>query len=63
MFAKNRWWVSELLLAADCEKAWIHPGWENTVQKWFYWLEDMKKKVEKENMEEIHQHEVALIND
>ena len=26
MDAKNRWWVSELL-AADCEKAWIHTGW------------------------------------
>ena len=22
---RSRWWVSELL-AADCEKAWIHPG-------------------------------------
>ena len=25
MDAKSRWWVTELL-AADCEKAWIHPG-------------------------------------
>ena len=23
--AKNRWWVSELL-AAECEKVWIHTG-------------------------------------
>ena len=23
--AENRWWVTELL-AADCEKAWIHSG-------------------------------------
>ena len=23
--AENRWWVTELL-AANCEKAWIHPG-------------------------------------
>ena len=58
MDAKNRWWVSELL-AADCEKAWIHTGWEDTVQKWYYWLEEMKKKGEKEKMEEMHQHKVA----
>ena len=32
--AKNRWWVTELL-AADDEKAWIHTGWEDTMQKWF----------------------------
>ena len=33
MDAKNRWWVAELL-AADCEKAWIHAGLEDTMQKW-----------------------------
>ena len=33
MDAESRWWVSELL-AADCEKAWIHTGWEDTLQKW-----------------------------
>ena len=43
MDAKNRWWVTELL-AADCEKAWIHPGWEDTMQKWFEVLEEMKKR-------------------
>ena len=32
MNAKNRWCVSELL-AADCEKGWIHTGWEDTLQK------------------------------
>ena len=32
MNAKNRWCVSELL-AADCEKGWIHTGWEDTTQK------------------------------
>ena len=32
MDAKNRWWVSELL-AKDCEKAWNHTGWEDTMQK------------------------------
>ena len=56
--AENRWWVSELL-AADCEKAWIHTGWEDTVQKWYNWLEDMKKKDEKEKMKELHQHKMA----
>ena len=24
MDAENRWWVADLL-AADCEKAWLHP--------------------------------------
>ena len=42
MDAKSRRWVSELL-AADCEKEWIHPGWEDTMQKWCEWLEKMKK--------------------
>ena len=61
---KEKWtlrtdgWVSELL-AADCEKVWIHTGWEDTMQKWSYWLEDMKKKDEKEKMEEMHQKRVA----
>ena len=36
MDAESRWWVTELL-AADCEKAWIHPGWEETMQKWYEW--------------------------
>ena len=56
--AKSRWWVSELL-AADCEKAWIHTGWENTMQRWKKWLEEMKKRDEKGNMEAMHQHKVA----
>ena len=43
------------LLAADCEKAWIHPGWEDTMQKWYEWLEEMKKKDEKKNIDEMHQ--------
>ena len=55
--AMNRWWVSELL-AKDCEKAWIHTGWEDTMQKWYEWLEHMKKKDEKEKMEEMHQRKV-----
>ena len=32
MYAANRCWVAELL-AADCEKAWLHPGEEETMQK------------------------------
>ena len=58
MDAESRWWVSELL-AADCEKAWIHTGWEDTLQEWCQWLEEMKNKDDEEKMEEIHQHKVA----
>ena len=61
MEAESRWWVTELL-AADCEKAWIHAGWEDTMQKWYKWLEEMKKKDEKEKMEEMHQHKVAQMS-
>ena len=43
--AENRWSVTDLL-AADCEKAWIHPGWEDTMQKWYKWMEEIKKKDE-----------------
>ena len=43
MEAESRWWVCELL-AADCEKACKHPGWEETMQNWYEWLEKMKKK-------------------
>ena len=27
MDAESTWWVAEFL-AADCEKAWLHPGWK-----------------------------------
>ena len=57
MDAKNRWWVSELL-AKDCEKTLIRTGWEDAMQKWYEWLEHMKKKGEKEKMEEMHQRKV-----
>ena len=60
MDARSRWWVSELL-AADCEKAWIHTGWKDIMRKWYNWLEEMKKKDEKEKMEEMHQHKVAQV--
>ena len=56
MDAESRWWVSELL-AADCVKASIHPGWEDTMQKWYDWPEKMKN--EKGKMEEMHQQKVA----
>ena len=42
-----------------CEKAWTHAGWEDTMKKWYKWLEEMKKKDEKKKMEELHQHKVA----
>ena len=58
MVAKSRWWVSELL-AAGCEKAWNYTGREDVMRKWHSWLEEMKKKDEKEKMEEMHQHKVA----
>ena len=32
---------------------------EDIMRKWYKWLEEMKKKDEKENMEEMHQHKVA----
>ena len=35
MDAKNRWWVAEVL-AADSETAWIHTGWEDTMQKCYH---------------------------
>ena len=57
MDAKNRWRVSELL-AKDCEKAWTHTGWEDTMHKRSEWLEHMKKKDEKGKMEEVHQRKV-----
>ena len=38
MDAENRWWVAELL-AAD----WLHPEEEETMQKWYAWLQKMKK--------------------
>ena len=45
--------------AADCEKAWIHTGWEDTMQKWYKWLDENENRNEKGQMEELHQHKVA----
>ena len=61
MDAENRWWVAELL-AADCEKAWLRPGEEASMLKWYVWLEEMKKKDEKDKMEEMHQQKVSQMN-
>ena len=46
MDANNRWWVSDLL-AEDCEQAWAHTGWEDTMHKWHELLEYTKKKNER----------------
>ena len=50
--ANNSWWVCELL-AADCKekKTWLHPGWEDTMLRWFSWLYEVKKKDEEKRME------------
>ena len=55
--ARNRLWAAQLL-AKDCEKAWTHTGWEDTMQKWYEWLEHVKKKDEKGKMEDLHQRKV-----
>ena len=36
MDAESRWWFTELL-AAVCEKVWLHPGEEETMHKWYAW--------------------------
>ena len=41
--ANRSWWVSELL-AADCKKAWLHPKWMETMQRWYNLQHEMKKK-------------------
>ena len=47
------------MLAADCERAWLHAGWEDAMQKWFEWLEEITKKDERKKMEEVHQQRVS----
>ena len=39
---------------ADCENAW-----EDTMQKWYEWLEKSQKEDDKRKVEELHQHNVA----
>ena len=53
MHAENRWWVIELL-AADCEKAWTHPGWEDNHAE----LVRLVGKNEKEDEDGLHQQKV-----
>ena len=49
------WWDSELL-AADCPKAWLHPGRKDTMQQCYNWLYEKKKqKDEEKRMEVEHQ--------
>ena len=58
MDANHSRWVSELL-ATDCEKAWLHSGWEDTMQRWYDWLCEMKKNDEAKSMEVEHQKKVS----
>ena len=51
MEANNSWWVREQL-AADCEQAWLHSGWEDAMQKWYNLLYAMKSKDEAQMMAE-----------
>ena len=44
------------MLAADCEKAWLHPGEEETMQ--ISVVGKMKKEDEKRKMEHLHQQKV-----
>ena len=54
MDAESRRWVSELL-AAGCEKAWVHPGWEDTMQVWYDLAGKMKRRDERKKMKCLHQ--------
>ena len=60
MDAQSRWRVAEILAAA-CEKAWTYEGWEDVMQKWYEWLEYVKKKDEK-NVEEMHRQNAGAID-
>ena len=46
------------LVGRGAAKAWAHTGWEDTMQKSYEWVEYMKRKDEKEKMEEMHQRKV-----
>ena len=43
----------------DCEKAWLHPEEEATMQKWNTWLQEMKRECEQKKAEEVHQQKVS----
>ena len=44
MYANNRSWVSEML-AADCERASLHAGWEDDMQKWYDGLHELRRRM------------------
>ena len=48
MDAENRWWVAELLPRQTARKLGSNPGEKETMQKWYVWLEKMKKEDEEE---------------
>ena len=50
----GRRWVSDLLVA-HCNRAWLHPDWEDTLQQWYNWLNEKKKKDGGKRREEEHQ--------
>ena len=54
--AQNRWWVAELL-AADCEKAWLHPEEEETIKNEIIGWK-MEKEDDRRKMDELHQRRV-----
>ena len=37
------------------KKAWLHPGWEDTMLRWFSWLYEVKKKDEEKRIEVEHE--------
>ena len=45
--------------SADCGKAWLQVGWEDTMRTWYDWLGELKKKNERKNMEQLHQQRVS----
>ena len=49
----DSWWSIELLAAGSLE-AWVHPEWVDTMQRWYKWLYEMKKKGEEKRMEVEH---------
>ena len=56
--ANNSWWVRQLL-AADCKKAWLHPGWtQNAAMVHLY---EMKKRDEEKRTEVEHQKSVSCM--
>ena len=44
------WWVSELS-AADRKRAWLHPEWADTMQEWYKWLHEERRRTRKKRRE------------